>query len=95
MSKFLEAMQLVLREDQDTVPAGWQSCKQIAADAGRATSTMRPLLAKLVIAGKCERREFKVRNGLRCTVVPFYRMLSEAEQTKGRHAVGRRRKRGQ
>lgn len=59
----------------DTVPRGWKTCQQIAAETGRSASHTVAILADLVARGKAECRKFRVKTTSRVMPIQHYRLL--------------------
>jgi hypothetical protein len=58
----------------ETVPEGWLTTRQIAAELGKGNSTVGALLARAVREGRAERQNFKITSGQVTRPTPHYRL---------------------
>lgn len=59
----------------DTVPKGWLTCAEIAAQTGRALPTTKHKIRTLLDLGKLEVKRFRIRLKTVVRPVPHYRLL--------------------
>jgi len=59
----------------DTVPPGWRTARQIAAQTKTAVPTLQSKLKQLVESGQAERKDFRVQLAKNVRPVPHYRLL--------------------
>ena len=58
----------------DTVPPGWLTAKELAAQSKTPVPTLQTKLQQLVAAGKAERKNFVIRLSKTTRPVPHYRL---------------------
>ena len=68
----------------DTVPDGWQTMAQLAADAGKSIPRTSEIVRRAVSAGLVEVRTFRIRSGSKVYPVPHYREVSPCEKPTAR-----------
>jgi hypothetical protein len=58
----------------DTIPEGWQTVRQIAAELGKSRSQTGKLLSDAIADGRCLRQDFRVNVGGKACPVPHYKL---------------------
>jgi predicted transcriptional regulator len=58
-------------------PPEWKTVAQIAKEVGKSTGVIAHHVAKLVAAGKAERRVYRISVGARPFPVPHYRLIGK------------------
>ena len=60
---------------EDEVPPGWHTLRQIAANLGKAESTISTQLGRAVREGRAETQSFRITTGKVVRPVPHYRLV--------------------
>lgn len=67
-----------LRGHPETVPAGWHTAEEIAAQVGVSPAHARKAIYKIKAEGLVESRKFRIQCGERVLPVPHYRKILRA-----------------
>ena len=81
--EWAEALDRLMNNRVETVPAGWKSAKEIAQELGMCYEMGKIKAKQLVKGGLAERRDFRVKWGRGIRATPHYRLISPAGRRAG------------
>lgn len=79
MNALLKQLQEAISAPKDTVPKGWKTCQQLAAEWGLSRVRTSQLLYNGVNKGIVESRPFRTMTGRGVLPVPHYRELTRCK----------------
>jgi predicted transcriptional regulator len=60
LADWCEALTSAIRREPERVPPGWKTVFELAAAQKLSVTSIKDRIAKLLLAGKCERRKFLI-----------------------------------
>ena len=78
--EWAEALDRMLSNRVETVPAGWKTAKEIAKELGMCYEMAKIKAKQLVKAGLAEQKDFRVKWGKGIRGMPHYRLISSTRR---------------